>query len=108
MNEIYQVLIAWSQEDGAYVAQVPDLPGCFAHGETKVAALASARAARERRGPDAERRNQGSFGTREGRRLHCPYPPPPPLAACTVTRTCGGSTARTRNPGGGSTASGVT
>jgi predicted RNase H-like HicB family nuclease len=30
---------------GAYLAQVPDLPGCLAHGETQDAALASARSA---------------------------------------------------------------
>jgi predicted RNase H-like HicB family nuclease len=30
----YQALYWWSEEDRAYVAEVPDLPGCMADGET--------------------------------------------------------------------------
>ncbi len=40
MNK-YEVIIYWSDEDGAFVAEVPELPGCAAHGETQEAALAS-------------------------------------------------------------------
>ncbi|MBE7543139.1 MAG: type II toxin-antitoxin system HicB family antitoxin [Bryobacteraceae bacterium] len=44
MNK-YEVIIYWSDEDGAFVAEVPELPGCAAHGETQEAALASAQEA---------------------------------------------------------------
>ena len=39
----YQILVAWSPEDELFVAQVPDLPGCLAHGETEQQALANTR-----------------------------------------------------------------
>ena len=39
----YQILVAWSPEDQLFVAQVSDLPGCMAHGETKNDALDNAR-----------------------------------------------------------------
>ena len=39
----YQILVAWSPEDQLYVAQVPDLPGCAAHGTTEDEALTNAR-----------------------------------------------------------------
>jgi len=35
----YEVIIFWSQEDQAFVADVPELPGCMAHGDTQLAAL---------------------------------------------------------------------
>ena len=44
MNK-YEVIIYWSEEDGAFVAEVPELPGCAAHGPTQEAALASAQEA---------------------------------------------------------------
>lgn len=30
----YLVTVAWSEEDGAYVATAPEFPGCAAHGST--------------------------------------------------------------------------
>ncbi len=30
----YQITIFWSEEDGMYVAAVPELPGCSALGDT--------------------------------------------------------------------------
>ncbi len=30
----YELIIHWSKEDDAYVAEVPELPGCMAHGST--------------------------------------------------------------------------
>lgn len=45
MIQRYQILVAWSPEDGSYVAQVPDLPGCMAHGQTEAEALEEAREA---------------------------------------------------------------
>ena len=41
----YETIIYWSEEDKAFVADVPELPGCVAHGSTQEAALASAQEA---------------------------------------------------------------
>jgi predicted RNase H-like HicB family nuclease len=38
----YEVLIYWSNEDGAFVAEVPELPGCVAHGDSYEGALKNA------------------------------------------------------------------
>jgi len=38
----YEVIIYWSNEDKAFVAEVPELPGCAAHGATHSAALSNA------------------------------------------------------------------
>ena len=38
----YQILLFWSDEDQAYVAEVPDLPGCLADGATRREAVANA------------------------------------------------------------------
>jgi len=38
----YEIVIAWSDEDGAYIAAVPELPGCMADGPTYQEALRSA------------------------------------------------------------------
>jgi predicted RNase H-like HicB family nuclease len=39
MMHKYEVIIYWSQEDRAFIAEVPELPGCMAHGSTQAAAL---------------------------------------------------------------------
>lgn len=41
----YEVIIYWSADDQAFVAEVPELPGCIAHGETYEAALSNAQQA---------------------------------------------------------------
>ncbi|MDA1312346.1 MAG: type II toxin-antitoxin system HicB family antitoxin [Acidobacteria bacterium] len=41
----YEIIIYWSEEDRAFVAEVPELPGCMAHGSTQQAALANAQEA---------------------------------------------------------------
>ncbi len=28
----YETIICWSKEDNAFIAEVPELPGCMAHG----------------------------------------------------------------------------
>ena len=38
----YEIDIFWSAEDDRYIAVVPDLPGCSAHGRTYQEALAEA------------------------------------------------------------------
>ena len=44
----HEVIIYWSAEDGAFVAEVPELPGCMADGRTYREALrAVERVARE-------------------------------------------------------------
>jgi predicted RNase H-like HicB family nuclease len=37
----YEVIIYWSAEDEAFVAEVPELPGCAADGSTYEAAIAN-------------------------------------------------------------------
>jgi len=45
MKHRYEVIIFWSDEDQIFVADVPELPGCMAHGKTYKKALESALAA---------------------------------------------------------------
>ena len=40
MNHRYEIDLFWSDEDQAFLAEVPDLPGCMAHGDTHEEALA--------------------------------------------------------------------
>ena len=35
MNSKYEIIIYWSEEDGAYLAEAPELPGCMADGQTR-------------------------------------------------------------------------
>jgi predicted RNase H-like HicB family nuclease len=42
MTHKYEIIIYWSNEDQVYVAEVPELPGCTAHGDTHESALANA------------------------------------------------------------------
>ena len=37
----YEVIIYWSEEDQAFIAEVPELSGCAADGETHQEALAN-------------------------------------------------------------------
>ncbi|NWG04906.1 MAG: type II toxin-antitoxin system HicB family antitoxin [Syntrophaceae bacterium] len=37
----YEIIIYWSNEDQAFIAEVPELPGCMAHGHTPGEALAN-------------------------------------------------------------------
>ncbi len=41
MNQ-YQIIIYWSEEDKAFIAEVPELPGCMADGPTRRKALTNA------------------------------------------------------------------
>ncbi len=37
----HEVIIFWSDEDQVFIAEVPELPGCAAHGDSPESALAS-------------------------------------------------------------------
>ncbi|WP_223649294.1 type II toxin-antitoxin system HicB family antitoxin [Hymenobacter psoromatis] len=39
----YPVVMYWSEEDQAYLVEVPDLPGCLADGPTQAEAIANSR-----------------------------------------------------------------
>lgn len=41
----YEIVISWSDDDDLFVAEVPELAGCAAHGETPAVALANAQQA---------------------------------------------------------------
>lgn len=41
----YEIIIYWSSEDEAFVAEMPELPGCMAHGSTPEEALQHAKEA---------------------------------------------------------------
>jgi predicted RNase H-like HicB family nuclease len=43
----YEIIIYWSNEDRAFLAEAPELPGCIAHGPTQEQALANIREAME-------------------------------------------------------------
>jgi predicted RNase H-like HicB family nuclease len=40
-NYKYEIVIYWSDEDEAFIAEVPELPGCVADGSTYQEALAN-------------------------------------------------------------------
>ena len=42
MDSRYEIIIFWSDEDEAFVAEVPELPGCIADGKTYHEALSNA------------------------------------------------------------------
>jgi predicted RNase H-like HicB family nuclease len=39
MNAKYEILLYWSNDDQAFIAEVPELPSCMAHGATQESAL---------------------------------------------------------------------
>ena len=44
LNEVgqvykYEIILYWSEEDGSYIAEVPELAGCMADGESMLTAL---------------------------------------------------------------------
>ena len=41
----YEIIIYWSDEDQTFIAEVPELPGCMAHGDTQEDALTNIKTA---------------------------------------------------------------
>ncbi len=41
----YEIVIYWDDDDKIFVAEVPELPGCMAHGDTEVSAVRNVREA---------------------------------------------------------------
>lgn len=41
MKHKYEIIMYWSKEDQVFVAEVPELPGCVAHGDSHESALKS-------------------------------------------------------------------
>ena len=41
MNNKYEIIIYWDKMDETYIAEVPELPGCMAHGDTEEDALSN-------------------------------------------------------------------
>lgn len=41
----YEIIIYWNEDGRVFVAEVPELPGCMAHGDTQELALANAKEA---------------------------------------------------------------
>ncbi len=41
MIEKYEIILYWSDEDRVFIAEVPELPGCMAHGDSQETALSS-------------------------------------------------------------------
>lgn len=37
----YEIILYWSKEDKVFIAEVPELPGCMAHGDSQETALAN-------------------------------------------------------------------
>ena len=42
MENKYEIIIYWSENDQSFLAEVPELPGCMADGKTYVEALQNA------------------------------------------------------------------
>jgi predicted RNase H-like HicB family nuclease len=42
MSSKYEIIIYWSQEYQAFIAEIPELPGCMADGKTYQEALSNA------------------------------------------------------------------
>ncbi len=78
----YKVNLFWSNEDNCYLAEMPELPGCIAHGETQEEALEQANVAakawlevasqmeRKIPKPIAEKKFSGRFSLRIPPELH--------------------------------------
>ena len=65
----YEIIIYWSDEDQAFLAEAPELPGCMAHGDSYEEALRNVRDAMAF-WLDVAREQGESIPIPKGRRLH--------------------------------------
>lgn len=65
----YELIIFWSSEDEVFVAEVPELSGCMAHGASAAAAVANAQEAIDLWIATA-REDGAAIPEPKGRRLH--------------------------------------
>ncbi len=65
----YELIIYWSAEDAVYVAEVPELPGCMAHGSSPAEAVANVQEAIDLWISTA-RKDGDAVPEPKGRRLH--------------------------------------
>ena len=47
MTRKYELTIYWSHDDEAYIAEIPELSGCFGRGDTYADAIAQVQLARD-------------------------------------------------------------
>jgi predicted RNase H-like HicB family nuclease len=47
MSHRFQIVLSWSHEDAVFIAEVAELPGCMAHGDSAERALGECREAIE-------------------------------------------------------------
>jgi predicted RNase H-like HicB family nuclease len=47
MKNKYEIIMYWSEEDDCYIAEIPELSGCIAHGNTEYEALEKVNQAKE-------------------------------------------------------------
>lgn len=64
----YEIIIYWSDEDQAFLAEAPELPGCMAHGDSYEEALHNVRDAMTF-WLDVAREQNDPIPTPKGRRL---------------------------------------
>ena len=43
----YEIILYWSNEDNCFIAEIPELLGCIAHGDTEYDALTNIKIAQE-------------------------------------------------------------
>jgi predicted RNase H-like HicB family nuclease len=43
----YEIILHWSKSDNCFIAEIPELAGCIAHGETEFIALENINQAKE-------------------------------------------------------------
>lgn len=43
----FEIILYWNKEDNCFVAEIPELPGCIAHGKDEFEALNNVKSAKE-------------------------------------------------------------
>ena len=66
MESKYEIVVRWSNANGAYIAEVPELPGCMADGQTRQDAVTNA----ELRDSRVDRTGQGTWKAGTGTQVY--------------------------------------